>query len=84
MGVCEGECMGHNPGDKPQTLTRCRSCGSSQLYKAFGWKSACDRANSLKGIKLKIYFFFLKLFSFCSSFHGMMRVDLAVAGGIVV
>ena len=23
--VCEGECMGHSPGDEPQTLTRCHS-----------------------------------------------------------
>ena len=23
-GVCEGECMGHNPGDEPLTLTRCQ------------------------------------------------------------
>ena len=23
--VCEGECMGHNPGDEILTLTRCHS-----------------------------------------------------------
>ena len=32
--VCKGECLGHNPGDEPLTLTRCYSFGFSQLYKS--------------------------------------------------
>ena len=32
--VCEGECMGCNPGDEPLTLTRCHSCKWPQLYEA--------------------------------------------------
>ena len=24
MGVCKGECMGHNPGDEPLTLKGCQ------------------------------------------------------------
>ena len=26
IGVCEGECMGCSPGDKPLTLTGCCNC----------------------------------------------------------
>ena len=29
--VFEGKCMGLSPGDEPQTLTRCRSCGLSTI-----------------------------------------------------
>ena len=68
LGVCEGECMGHSSGDEPQTLTRCHSGGLPQIYEAFeGWKSVCDRAYNLKGIKGKfsVFLFFLKL---CFSF----------------
>ena len=43
-GVCEGECVGRSPSDKPLTLTRCHSCGCPQLYEAFeGWKSVCGQ-----------------------------------------
>ena len=38
-GLCEGECMGHSPGNEPQTLMRCHSCGLLQLYETCGWKS---------------------------------------------
>ena len=57
VGASEGECMGHNPGDEPQTLTKCHICGLSQLYEAYGWKFVCRRAYKLKDIKGKIYFF---------------------------
>ena len=69
------ECMRHSLGDEPLTLTRCHSCGLSQLYEACGWKFVC-------GLKRKILFF-LKLcfFFYCSSFYCMMRADPAVAGG---
>ena len=36
---CRGlwvEFLGHSPGDEPLTLTRCYSCGLSQLYEALG------------------------------------------------
>ena len=60
--VSEGECMGHSPGDKPLTLTRCHSCGLSQQYEAFvGWKSVCGQAYSLKDIKGKFSIFLLFL-----------------------
>ena len=38
------ECKGRSPGDEPLNLTRYHSCGLSQLYEAFGWKSICGRA----------------------------------------
>ena len=82
--VCEGECMERSPGDEPLTLTRCHSCGLTQLYEAFeGWKSVCGRVYNLKGIKGKILFFFsfLNFLFYCSSFHGMMRADPAVVAG---
>ena len=66
-GVCEGEFMGHSPGDKPLTLTRCHSCGLPQLYEAFEkWKSVCGRAYYLKGIKGKFFLFFLSFLSIAS------------------
>ena len=72
------ECIGCNPGDELQTLTRCDSCRVSQLYEAFGWKPNLQ----LNGYKGKILFlFFLKL---CFSFYGMMRADIALTGGGVV
>ena len=58
-GVCEGKCMGHSLGDEPQSLMRCHSCRLPQLYEAFGWKSDYGPANDLKGLKGKIYFFYL-------------------------
>ena len=55
--VCEGKCMGRNPGDEPLTLTRCHSCGVQQLHEALeGWKSVCGRGYNLKGIKVTICF----------------------------
>ena len=58
--------MGHSLGDEILTLMRCHSCGFSQLYKTWGWKSVCSRADNSKGIKGKINFFdfvfFLKVF----------------------
>ena len=78
-GVCKGECMGHSPGDEPQTLTRCHSCGLPQLYEALeGWNSVRGRAYNFKGIKGKFSVFLL---FYCCSFLGMMRVDPAVVGG---
>ena len=42
VGVYEGECMGHNPGDKPLILMKCQSCRLPQLYEALEeWKSIC-------------------------------------------
>ena len=71
--------MGRSPGNEPLTLMRCYSCGLPQLYESLeGWNSVFGRAYNLKGIKGKISVFLL--FS-CSSFHGMMRADLAVAEG---
>ena len=89
MGVCEGECMGRSSGDEPLALTRCHSCWLPQLYEALeGWKSVCERAYNLKGIKGKIYvcLLFLKLlFLFsCTSFHGMMHAYPTVMGGGVL
>ena len=80
VGVSEKECMGRSPGDKPLTLTRCHSCGLPQLYETLGWKSVCDRAYILKGIKGKFSFFSLFLF-YCTSFHVIMRADPGMAGG---
>ena len=52
------ECMGHNPGDEPPTLTRCHSCGLTQLYEAFvGWKSVLCSSLQLKGGKGEIFCF---------------------------
>ena len=34
--VCKGECMGHSPGDEPQTLTRCRVVGCHSYMKPVG------------------------------------------------
>ena len=69
--------MGSSPGDEPLTLTRCYSCGLSELYEAFeGWKCVCGRAYNLKGIKGK---FSVSLLN-CSLFLGMMRADPAVLG----
>ena len=69
--------MGCSSVDEPLTLMRYHSCGLPQLYEALGgWKSACGRAYNFKAIKGKIYCFLFH----CSSFHGMMRADLAVAG----
>ena len=31
-GFCKGEYLGYSSGDEPLTLTRCYSCGLSQLY----------------------------------------------------
>ena len=60
MGVCEGECIGRNPGDEPLTLTRCHSCGLPQLFEAFeGWHSVCGQAYNLKVIKRKFSVFLL-------------------------
>ena len=50
-GLCEGECVGHRPGDEPLTLTKCHNCELPQLYESLeGWKSVC-------GIKGNISFF---------------------------
>ena len=43
-GVYEGESMGHSPGNVPQTLMRCHSCGLSKLNEVHGWKSVCGQA----------------------------------------
>ena len=57
-GVSEGECMGRSPGDEPLTVTRCPSCGLTQLYEDFeGCKLLCGRAYNLKGIKGEIFWF---------------------------
>ena len=81
-GVCEREYMEHSQRDKHHTLTRCHSCGLSQVYVAFWWKSVCGRAYNIKGIMGKFFSFFLKLcFFYCRSFHGMMRADPTVVGG---
>ena len=64
----EGECMGHSRDDEPLILTRCHSCGLSQLYEALEeWKSVCSRAYNLKGIrgKISVFLLFLRL---CFSF----------------
>ena len=34
VGVCEGECIGHNLGDEPLTLMRCYSYKMPQTYEA--------------------------------------------------
>ena len=71
--------MGRSPGYKPLILRRCHSCGLPQLYEAFkGLNSVCGPAYNLKGIKGKFSAFLL---FHCSSFHGMMGADPAVAGG---
>ena len=68
LGVCEGECIGHSPGDEPMTLSRCYSCGLPELYKhchmlpqlyeAFiGWKSVLWLSLQLKGHKMEIFWF---------------------------
>ena len=57
MGVCEGECMGHNQGDEPLALIKCHGCGLPQLYEAFeGFKSICGQSYNLKGIMGKFSF----------------------------
>ena len=38
-------------------------CGLPLLCESFGWKSVCDRAYNLKGIKETIYFSFLSFVS---------------------
>ena len=73
--------MGHSPVDEPLTLTRCHSCGLSQLYEALGWKSVCGRAYNLKGIKRKIFLSFLFT---VAHFHSMMHADPTVVGGVNV
>ena len=71
-GVCERECMRLSPGDKPLKLTRCHSCGLSQLYEALGggnlsvFKPATKGYNG--GIFLFFYFVFLILFYYGSPF----------------
>ena len=34
--VCEGECVGRGPGDEPQILARCLSCGLCRHVKPVG------------------------------------------------
>ena len=81
-GICEGEWMGRSPGHEPLTLTRCHICEFPKQYETLGWKSVCDPAYNLKGIKEKFPFLSQALFLFyCSSFHAVMRADPAVAGG---
>ena len=58
-GVCKsGESSGHNPGEEPSPLTRCYSCGLSQLYEAHG-------GGGLSVVKLS---FFLLVFNSCLYF----------------
>ena len=54
MGACEGECMGHSPGDEPLTLTS----GLPQLYEALEWTSCPWQSLQLKSIKSQIFLFF--------------------------
>ena len=66
--VCEEECMGRVPGDESLILTRCHSCGLSQLYESLErCKSLCGRTYNLKGIKGK-FFVFLLFLKLCFSF----------------
>ena len=51
------EWRGFVRGNVHLTLTRCRSCGSPQLYEALGWRSVYSRAYNFKGIKGKTSFF---------------------------
>ena len=59
-----------------------RDCQSYR--KPLGGNSVCGRACNLQGIKGKISFFlffsFLNLNFYCSSFHGIMRADPPVVG----
>ena len=67
-GVCEGKCVGCSPEDEPVNM------------KLLGGNIVCGRAYNLKGIKGKMFLFFLKLFLiYCSSFHGMMWGGASVA-----
>ena len=63
-GVCEGERLGHTPGDEPQTLTRCHSCGlscHSLWVELYLWLSL-----QLKGYKEENVFIFFSFLSFVS------------------
>ena len=54
-----GECMRCSLGDEPLSLMRCQSCGLPQLYESLEWwKSICEQAYNLKGIKGNFQFFF--------------------------
>ena len=67
-GFCEGEYIRHSPGDEPQTLTTCHSCGLPHLCEALEvWKSVCGRSYNLKGIKGTVSLFLLFL-NLCFSF----------------
>ena len=62
------------PGDESLTLT----LTLPQLFEALGWKFCLWSSLQVERHKEEIFFIF---FSFKLSFHGMMRVNPAVAGG---
>ena len=71
--------MGCSPEDETLTLMRWHS----YMKPLRGGSPACDCADNLKGIKGLIYFSLsclLALLIYFRIFHGMMRVDPAVAG----
>ena len=73
--------MGCSPGDKPLILMRCQS----YMKTLKGGISSVAEPTTFKGDKWENFLFFLSsqaLFLFyCSSFHGVMRANLAWTGG---
>ena len=65
--------MGYSPGEEPLTRQ-----DATAIYEALGWKFSRLPSPQLKGENL--FFLYLLLF-YCRSFHVMMHVILAVAGG---
>ena len=78
-----GVCMGRWPGDEPLTLTKCYICDILQTYEdSEERKSVCGQAQNLRAYRENFLFSCLLglLTFYFHSFHGMMRVDPAVAG----